>query len=80
MHRSKLLWRCRRGTRELDVVLSGFVERRFDQLAVAEQSAFERLLEQQDPVIMDWILGRADPGDLLSIVDLIRADRGLGGR
>ncbi len=59
--RARLRWRCRRGTKELDTLLSGFLERHFETLAAADRAAFEALLEQPDDLLLDWLLGRARP-------------------
>ena len=61
--RKKLLWRCRRGTKELDVVLSRFVKNQLDQLAQDEIELLEQLLEIQDPVLQDWLLNEVKPTD-----------------
>lgn len=57
----KLLWRCRRGMRELDVLVEGFYVQRYAALAPDAQQAFRTLLEQSDPELLDWLLGRAPP-------------------
>ncbi len=57
----RMQWRCRRGIRELDLVFGRFLERGFDALPAAELDAFERLLDQNDLDIYDWLLGRSVP-------------------
>jgi len=54
-------WRCRRGLRELDLVFARFLERGVDDLNPEELATFERLLEQNDLEIYDWLLGRSQP-------------------
>lgn len=61
--RSRLVWRCRRGTRELDLVLGRFLERAYDQLTPAERVHFERLLEQEDDLLQAWLIGDRRPRD-----------------
>ena len=56
-----LRWRCRRGIREMDLLLQTFIDKYFDTLSAEEITAFENLLEQPDLDIMDWIMGRSDP-------------------
>ena len=56
-----LLWRCRRGTRELDSLLVPYAQIRIDLMSPSEKYAFELLLEQQDPDLVDWLLGRRRP-------------------
>ncbi len=36
---------------------------------------FARLLEEQDPDVWDWCMGRTTPGDadMLTVIDVIRA-------
>ena len=65
--------------KELDVLLGGFLDRHFDGLDETHRAAFAELVEQQDPLIADWIWGRTPlpPGPLGSVLDTIRADAGL---
>jgi len=58
---SQILWRCRRGIREMDLLLQQFVERYYSQLSTQEKHDFERLLDEADLDIMDWIMGRRTP-------------------
>jgi antitoxin CptB len=55
---SRLRWRCRRGMRELDVLLLRYLDREFPAAAPSARSAFERLLSAQDPEILDLLAGR----------------------
>ncbi len=57
-HRSQLEWRCRRGMRELDVVLMRYMECDFDIARESEKASFETLLSLQDPEILDLLTGR----------------------
>ena len=59
----RLRWRCRRGTRELDELLTGYLARRYLAAPPAEQAAFEALLQASDADINDWCLGRRAPPD-----------------
>ena len=78
--RSKALWRCRRGTKELDSLLTKFFDRHFDQLRADQKDAFCLLLEHPDPLIMDWLLGRlsAPEDGTDEIVMMIRQNAQLG--
>jgi antitoxin CptB len=60
----RLGWRCRRGMRELDVVLQRYLEARYSDAPVTEQAAFEALLELQDPQLFAYLTGRDSPTDL----------------
>jgi antitoxin CptB len=46
---SKLRWRCRRGTKELDTLTTRYLENFYDDADQNEQSAFAELLTMQDP-------------------------------
>ena len=59
----KLLWRCRRGTKELDVLLSRFIENNLSRLQQDEIELVEQLLEVQDPILQDWLLNGVIPAD-----------------
>lgn len=42
---SKLKWQCRRGMKELDVLLTRYLEHKYQQAPVEEQQTFQALLE-----------------------------------
>ncbi len=60
--------------RELDVVLSGFLDTRYAELTESLQQAFQTLLDQNDPEIWSWLLGTSEPEDeaLRDIIAVIR--------
>jgi len=60
---SRLRWRCRRGIREMDLLLQGFLDADYPGLSAADQRAFERLLEEPDLDLLAWITGRSEPDD-----------------
>lgn len=61
---ARLRWRCRRGMRELDVLLLRYLERDFPVADAATQAAFEELLSAQDPQIVELLAGREVADDL----------------
>jgi antitoxin CptB len=71
--RAKILWRCRRGIRELDSVLKPFAEDCYDELSPLDKSWLQALLDYQDTQILDWILGREIPDEegLQTLLDSI---------
>jgi antitoxin CptB len=75
----RLQWRCRRGTRELDALLGGWLDAHRDAPDAEQLVAFDALLDQQDPVLWDWLMGHAEPprADWRVIVTDIRARAGL---
>lgn len=71
---SKLRWRCRRGTKELDIVLQRFLDDGYAALSESDRDAFEALLDEQDPALADWILaGDPPPEQWREVIERIRA-------
>jgi len=75
MNPAQLRWRCRRGMRELDAVLQGFLDREFSTLSNAQKSAFADVLDLPDPEVYAYLAQRRLPQEpeLASIFDRIRA-------
>ncbi len=73
--RRRLRWRCRRGAKELDLLLTRYLEQDYPRVEQAEQSAFADLLECQDPDLLDWLMGRsADyPPQCRPVIDRLRS-------
>ena len=71
---SNILWRCRRGILEMDLLLRQFVERHFDSMTEEQKADFDRLLDEADLDIMDWIMGRrpAPSENLQNLITLLR--------
>lgn len=71
---SRLKWRCRRGMRELDVVLLRYLEHVYPEADPEEQAAFRRCLDLQDPEILAFLTGRQRCPDrsLAGVVEKIR--------
>lgn len=70
----ELLWRCRRGMRELDVLLLRWLHARWAVSPQHEQHSFRQLLEAEDDQLWDWLLARSRPEteELRHIVHEIR--------
>lgn len=51
----------RRGTKESDLVIGGFAEANLSQMNARQLDQFEALLERNDPEVLSWIVGIADP-------------------
>ena len=58
---AKLRWRCRRGMRELDLLLERYLNGPYRHADRAERNAFETLLECSDPELDDLLSGRSQP-------------------
>lgn len=61
--RDRILWHCRRGMLELDLVLARFVERNLDWSNANELDVFKELLAYEDNDLLDMVMGRAEPLD-----------------
>ena len=72
---ARLRWRCRRGMKELDLLLLDYVERRYRNADADRQQAFRRLLSMPDPEILALLTGRFDTDDecLAEIVERLLA-------
>lgn len=72
-HYRRLAWQCRRGIKEVEVVLVPFFERHFMALSPADQALFEKLLEEQDVDMFEWFTTRTLPEqpDLARIVKMV---------
>ena len=58
---ARLRWRCRRGLKELDVLLEGYLHGRWPSADAEARAGFAALLELPDPELADLFLGRAPP-------------------
>ena len=75
----RLRWRCRRGMKELDILLARYMDERFSTASAQEQEAFRGLLEIQDPVIYAYCLGSERPPEHLAVlIERITADPSAG--
>jgi antitoxin CptB len=73
----RLLWRCRRGMKELDVVLERFACAELSTLSADQKQAFEQFLDLPDPVMLRYLLGHETPGvpELARVAQLITRPR-----
>lgn len=60
---SRLRWLCRRGMKELDVVMSGYLEQYYTTASSKDQALFRDLLKLQDPELYGLLLGRSAIGN-----------------
>jgi antitoxin CptB len=71
--RSRLIWRCRRGIREMDILLLDYLENHYDDASTEEQNIFEELLEETDLDILSWIMERTSPDEkYIKLITFIR--------
>ncbi len=60
---NRIVWRCRRGMLENDLVLARFLAARDRALTEDEVTQLDRLLDLPDGELWDLISGRAEPQD-----------------
>jgi antitoxin CptB len=70
----RILWRCRRGMKELDLLLERYARAGWPTAAAADRRAFEALLELPDPLLAGYLLAGDAPADpaLAQLVARIR--------
>ncbi|HVN99556.1 MAG TPA: succinate dehydrogenase assembly factor 2 [Steroidobacteraceae bacterium] len=59
----ELVWRSRRGVRELDLMLMAWLERCYPEASPAERAHFARFLDLPDPQIAAYLLRDERPAD-----------------
>lgn len=71
--RSRLIWRCRRGIREMDILLLDYLETHYDNASTEDQDTFEELLEETDLDILSWIMEKTTPDEkYTNLISFIR--------
>ena len=74
----KLQYRAEhRGFREADIIIGGFARQHLHELSDAQLDEFERLIDQPDPDLYAWIIGREPTPEAFDgeVMDLIRSFR-----
>ena len=79
--RRRLRWQCRRGMLELDALLLAFLEQEYDHLPGELQRSFQRLLEEDDPLLFRWLFESPAeaPSAYRELICRIRGGQGAGG-
>ena len=72
---NRLRWDCRRGMLELDLVLTGFLDKYYPKLTESQVKVFKELLDYPDTELWDMIIARTEPADntMKTVLQLIRA-------
>ncbi len=61
----KLRWLCRRGTKELDLILTEYLESCYESSTVEEKEAFKHLLRLEDMHIYSLLLSAENADHML---------------
>ena len=78
--RKRLRFRCwHRGSREADLIFGRFADRHLDALEAGQLERLEALLDQEDPDVWCWVVGREaiPPAFDHDIMALLREPMGL---
>jgi antitoxin CptB len=72
----RLMWRCRRGMKELDLLLTGYLREHWSRAGSIERAAFERILLLPDPLLAAYLMERETPADpeLQSLLATLRGN------
>ncbi|MBP1151097.1 MULTISPECIES: FAD assembly factor SdhE [Methylocaldum] len=70
MKAAQLRWRCRRGMRELDLLLQRYLDSAYDQAPETEKSTFIRLLDEPDERLWRYLYTDCVPIDS-SLAELV---------
>jgi antitoxin CptB len=76
MHQlARLRWQCRRGTKELDLLLQSYLETGYLVAYEEEKAQFVELLELEDDELLGVLMGELDveTGEMKVLVEKIRA-------
>ena len=70
--RNKLIFRAdHRGTKEMDLILGTFAKDHVPGFNEADLTAFEGLLQENDPNLYNWITGKEDPPANLACAEML---------
>lgn len=58
--KKRLLWLCRRGIREMDLLFRQYIDDHYDTLNGQQLTTLESLLNEADLDIIDWIMERRE--------------------
>lgn len=57
----KVIYRARRGLKEIDIYFDPYVKNHYLQADAAEKITFAELVEQEDPDLLDWFMEVSEP-------------------
>jgi len=64
MRRKRLRYRAwHRGTKEMDLILGPFADANVEKLDTAGLDRLERLMDEEDPPLLKWVMGQEVPPD-----------------
>lgn len=71
---TRLRWQCRRGMRELDLLLGDWLERRYAGASERQKAVFRELLSLPDPELFGYLLKGREvvDRDMADVISQIR--------
>ena len=71
---SRLRWLCRRGMKELDLLLINYLDNIYPSASSADQQAFESLLDMADPDLYTLVTGKTQSDDVqvMRVIEVLR--------
>ena len=71
---SRLRWRCRRGTKELDIVMNRYLKDLYPTASATEQASFDALLNVEDPQIFDMLMDKttSDDAEQQAMIEILK--------
>src|SRR5665213_2142748 len=78
--RSRLIWRCRRGMKELDLLLLRWIESDYAAAGPERRALFAALLELPDPQLVRYLTGaeRPEHEPLAALIEAIAGSTRMG--
>lgn len=61
LEQRKVIYRARRGLKEIDVYFDPYVKQHYLNANPDEQAMFAELVEQEDPDLLDWFMEVSEP-------------------
>jgi antitoxin CptB len=73
----KIIYRARRGLKELDYYFDSYVREHFLQADAQEKADFSVLIDQEDPDLLDWFMGvTMPPAELAAVINRLKSLKG----
>ena len=71
---ARIRWRCRRGIKELDVLMERFTQDSLPRLPPGLFPVLERLLNESDNDLLEWIIGRTTlhTPEYMPLIEMLR--------
>lgn len=73
----KVIYRARRGLKELDYYFDPYVREHFVHADAQEKADFSVLIDQEDPDLLDWFMGvTTPPAELVAVINRLKFLKG----